>query len=102
MLGNSDGHHTTVNKIGLVTGIVTSAMGVTLLAKTDIPSSVGTTALAVGGASIALSTRAIHRNATIVSEREAAQHRAVAAATLTPTMDAKGGAGARMAVSIDF
>jgi hypothetical protein len=101
VFGNADGHRTTVSTIGLVSGIVTTGMGIALLGKSDIAANVGMTAVAIGGTSIALSTRSIRRNATIVSEREG-RNRAVAQAALMPTVDAKGGAGARMAVSIDF
>jgi hypothetical protein len=49
-----------------------------------------------------VSTRSIRRNATIASEREAARARAVAAASLAPTVNADGHTGARVAVSIRF
>ena len=98
---NADGHRTTVSRLGLVSGIVTSGMGLALLGKRDIAPTVGVAAMAIGGTSIALSTRAIRRNATIASEREAARSRAVATA-LTPTVDANGAAGARVSVQLTF
>ena len=100
-LGNADGHRTRVSKIGLVSGVVTTAMGVALVGKSGIAPAVGASAIAVGGTSIALSTRSIRRNAAIVSAREAAREREVAAA-VQPTVDATGGAGARVAVTVRF
>ncbi len=100
--GNADGHRTTVSKVGLVSGIVTTGMGIALLGKRDVAPIVGASAVAIGGTSIALSTRSIRRNATIASERDAARARAVAAASLAPTVNANGETGARVAVSIRF
>jgi hypothetical protein len=101
VLGNADGHRTGVSKVGLVSGIVTTAMGVALVGKSGIAPAVGASAIAVGGTSIALSTRSMRRNAAIVSAREAAREREVAAA-VQPTVDATGGAGARVAVTVRF
>ena len=100
--GNADGHRTRVSKVGLASGIVTTGMGIVLLGKSGVAPAIGLSAMAIGGTSIALSTRSIRRNASIVNEREAARSRAVADAALTPTLDVNGGAGARMAVSISF
>lgn len=100
--GNADGHRTTVSKMGLVSGIVTTGMGIALLDKGDVAPAVGASAVAIGGTSIALSTRSIRRNATIASERDAARTRATAAASLAPTVNANGETGARVAVSIRF
>lgn len=100
-LGNADGHRTGVSKVGLVSGIVTTAMGVALVGKTGIAPAVGASAIAVGGTSIALSTRSIRRNSAIVSAREAARGREVGAA-VQPTVDATHGAGACVAVTVRF
>jgi hypothetical protein len=99
--GNADGHRTGISKIGLASGIVTTAMGVALVGKSGIAPAVGASAIAVGGTSIALSTRSIRRNNAIVSAREAARERQVAAA-LEPTVGAPGGTGARVAVTVRF
>jgi len=100
--GNADGHRTTVSRMGLVSGIVTTGMGIALLGKRDVAPAVGASAVAIGGTSIALSARSIRRNAAIASERETARARAVAAASLAPTVNASGETGARVAVSIRF
>jgi hypothetical protein len=99
--GNADGHRTGVSKVGLASGIVTTAMGVALIGKSGIAPAVGASAIAVGGTSIALSTRSIRRNSAIVSARQAAQERNVAAA-VQPTVDATGGTGARLSVNVRF
>lgn len=100
-LGNADGHRTGVSKLGLASGVVTTAMGIALVGKTGIAPAVGASAIAVGGTSVALSTRSIRRNAAIVSAREAARERQVAA-SVQPTVDAARGTGARVAVTVQF
>ncbi|MEP6618241.1 MAG: hypothetical protein ABJE47_02955 [bacterium] len=98
--GNADGHRTAVTKLGIVSGLASGLMGVALLTKNDISPTWGTTALAMGGASIALSSRAMYRQSILASERANARG-VVADAALTPTIDAHG-AGARVGVSIGF
>jgi hypothetical protein len=100
-LGNADGHRTGVSKVGLASGIVTTAMGIALVGKSGIAPAVGASAIAVGGTSIALSTRSIRRNNAIVSAREAARERQVAA-SVQPTVDATRAPGARLAVTVQF
>lgn len=100
-LGNADGHRTGVSRLGLGSGILTAAMGIALVGKDGIAPAVGMSAIAIGGTSIALSTRSIRRNNAIVSAREAARDRAVAAA-VQPTMDAAHGVGTRLAVTVQF
>jgi hypothetical protein len=100
-LGNADGHRTGVSKVGLASGIVTTAMGIALVGKSGIAPAVGASAIAVGGTSIALSTRSIRRNNSIVSAREAARERQVAA-SVQPTVDATHTPGARVSVSVQF
>jgi hypothetical protein len=100
-LGNADGHRTGVSRIGLASGIVTAGMGLALVGKDGIATAVGMSAIAIGGTSIALSTRSIRRNNAIVSAREAARERAVAAA-VQPTMDSTHGLGTRFAVTVQF
>jgi hypothetical protein len=100
-LGNSDGHRRSVSTLGVLSGVVMSGIGVAVLTKPDISPTVGAAALGMGGASIALSMRSMGRQATIASER-ARESRAVTAAALTPIVDAKGGAGARATLSVNF
>ena len=59
-------------------------------------------AVAMGTMSTALSTRSIHRQSSIASQREAAARGVVADASLAPTVDARGAPGARVGVSIGF
>lgn len=99
-LGNADGHRTAVSKLGMASGIVTTAMGVALLAKRDIAPAIGASAIAMGGTSIGLSLRSIRRNDAIVSAREARAR--TVAATAQPTMDLVRGAGARVTIVMEF
>lgn len=100
-LGNADGHRTGVSRLGVASGIVTTAMGLALAGKGGIAPAVGLSAIAIGGTSIALSTRAIRRNSAAVSAREAVRERAVAA-SVQPTMDAAHGVGTRLSVAVRF
>ena len=100
-LGNADGHSRTGNVLGMASGLVTTGLGMSLLFKPNIDSRIGEAAVAMGTMSMALSTRSMYRRSSFVSEREK-DRRTVADAGVTPTVDIRGNAGARMLVSVNF
>ena len=95
-LGNSDGHSKVGSTLGIASGVLSTAMGASLLAKSDIPMSVGATAVTAGMVSMALGVRARFNHETVLAEREAERTRQV---SIVPTV-ARSGAG--ISVSLPF
>jgi hypothetical protein len=98
---NADGHRTKVSKLGLGMGMASTILGTALLTRSDIDARVGQAALGVGAASMGLSIYTMSQHASIAAQREATT-RTMAEAKIEPTIDARGGAGARVGVSIGF
>ena len=103
--GNGRGRRTTLNAVGMVSGLTAASIGAGLLVRsklTDNPIDgfVGGISGIVGTASVAFSARAIHRHrAFLASEREAARRRQV---SLVPLMPVKGVSRAGMMMSLQF
>ena len=100
--GNADGHRRGVSQSGIFFGIATAAMGSALLAKTSMDPTAARVAIAAGVGSVALSVRSMKRHSYLASQREAGTKRAVADALVSPTVDARGQAGARVALTLKF
>ena len=103
--GNGQGRRTTLNKIGMVSGLTAAGIGAGLLVRnriTDNPIDgfVGGISAVAGATSVALSARAIHRHrAFLAAEREAARRREV---SLVPLVPVTGGSRAGMMLSLQF
>jgi hypothetical protein len=99
--GNSDGHRTKVTKLGLGMGMASSILGTALLTRSDFDPRIGQTALGIGAVSMGVSIHSMSTHSSIMAQRDAAA-RTVAEAKIEPTIDARGGTGARVGVSIGF
>jgi len=103
--GNGRGRRSTLNAVGMVSGLTTAGIGAGLLVRnriTDNPIDgfVGGISSVVGSVSVALSARAIHRHrAFLAAEREAARRRQV---SLVPLMPVNGVSRAGMMLSLQF
>jgi hypothetical protein len=103
--GNGRGRRTTLNAVGMVSGLTAAGIGAGLLVSnriTDNPIDgfVGGISSVVGTVSVALSARAIHRHrAFVAAEREAAKGRQV---SLVPLMPVNGVSRAGMMLSLQF
>ncbi len=102
-VGNRDGRHTTLNALGLASGIVTAGLGSYLLTKPGIPRQDAAVGAALGAASIALAARGIgrHHGIVLAEKRETERRRAIGEATISPIVMA-GTAGGGIAVSLRF
>ena len=104
--GNADGHRRFASVLGLTSGVLATTLGGLLAAKSDAPGTFRGAAgagAAIGGLSIALSARAMHRHGRFLSsERAAARTRADVETRITPIVPVGRNAGAGMAVSVRF
>jgi hypothetical protein len=99
---NRDGHSTKVSSIGVASGLVTTALGASLLAKPDINRGIGASSVAMGLTSVALSLRSMHNHSTIMATRDAEKARTTAQTALAPIVDMSNGGSAGLMVSMRF
>jgi hypothetical protein len=99
--GNADGHQRVGNALGLVSGVLTLAVGATSAGKDGIPMAATAASAALGSLSIALSTRGILRHRQLASMPQRPEHPPVAEVSIAPTLPVNGG-GAGMALSLRF
>lgn len=101
-VGNADGHSRVVTTLGLATGVTAVAAGMLVMTKSDLPRGAwqaGAVSALMGGFSVALSERAMHRHSQIVAaQRDAEQKRSVAQATISPIVTT-GRAGVAISLS---
>jgi hypothetical protein len=101
LTGNADGHLNFVNVLGLTSGAMAIGMGGMLIGKSDVPRGIGVAGAALGGASMALAVRAIHRRSVSADvTRDAEVRRAGVETSLAPILPS--GTGAGLAVSLRF
>src|SRR5262245_6282528 len=88
--GNAQGRRTTLNAVGMVSGLLSAGLGAVLIAQSNssaLPTVglIGAASATAGTVSIALSSRAIHRHrAFLAAEHEAARRREVSVVPLVP------------------
>lgn len=100
--GNADGHQRASRVLGLTTGFLSAGFGTLLLSKSDVPRGIGTATTALGGLSVALAFRSIHRHAALVAQRrEAESARDGVRTSLSPVVGGKG-TGTGVALSIRY
>jgi hypothetical protein len=101
--GNADGHSRAANLVGLVSGIATTGIGVASAGRSGVPLAASAAGAALGGLSIVLSTRAMHRHEVLASEA-VERSRRNAEASVAPFVNTGRGAkaGAGVAVSVRF
>ena len=96
---NADGHRSFGNALGLTSGIVSTGMGMAILAQPHAPKAIGGVAAAVGGASIALAAHSIwHHSTVLAAERKAERQRAALQASVAPMLAADGSAGLELSI----
>lgn len=99
--GNSDGHRRAGNTLGLVSGVLTLAVGATSAGKDGVPMAATAASAALGSLSIALSTRGIMRHRQIASVPPKPEQRGAAEVSLAPTLPLDG-SRAGMTLSLRF
>ena len=99
---NADGHSRIANVLGFGSGLAAVGLGASQMGRQNVPQAMSLTTAAVGGLSVALSARSLHRHRVIAAaEREAARKSKVADATIAPIIPV-GGSGAGVSVSFRF
>ena len=99
---NANGHSRVANAIGFGSGLAAIGLGASQIGRQNVPQAMSLTTAAVGGLSVALSARSLHRhNVIAAAEREAARKSKVADATISPIIPV-GGSGAGVSVSLRF
>ena len=99
---NADGHSRIANVLGFGSGLAAVGLGASQMGRQNVPQAMSLTTAAVGGLSVALSARSLHRHRVIAAaEREAAQKSRVSDATVAPIIPV-GGSGAGVSVSLRF
>jgi hypothetical protein len=98
-MGNADGHSRTTRILGISAGALTVGAGTLLLAKgaAETPK-IGAGAIAVGGLSIALASRATHRHGAIVARQREAERARSVQASLSPMVGPGGSGGISLAI----
>ena len=99
---NANGQSSVATAIGFGSGLVAVGLGASYIGRESVPRAMSITTAAVGGLSVALSARSLHRhNVIAAAEREAARKSKVADATISPIIPV-GGSGAGVSVSLRF
>jgi hypothetical protein len=96
--GNSDGHGRIANTVGLVSSVLTLAVGATTAGKRDVPAFVPATSVTLGTLGLALSTRGIMRHREGVLARKALEQRSTHEVSVAPMVAPSGGAGVSVAL----
>jgi hypothetical protein len=96
--GNSDGHRTLANYVGITTGALTLGLGAAALSDRDTPAAVAPLSLVAGGLTTYLSTRGFMRHRQYVSAERSRR----VAATVSPILPVPGSKGAGLAVHLTF
>lgn len=99
---NTDGHRTTVSKIGIISGLATAGLGAAVLSKSEFNHGVAASSVAVGLTSVALSLRSMRNHSTIMAAREAEKARTMAQTAVVPIVDMSNGGSAGFAVTMRF
>lgn len=105
---NRDGHGKWGNRIGLVSGLLTTAAGSAYLATVDSPGqqNIGLAATSIGATSAALGIHGMwSRHRTLAANREAGRNldrRRAASASISPLLPIGNGQGAGLTVAIRF
>jgi hypothetical protein len=99
---NANGHSRIATAIGFGSGLAALGLGASQIGRQNVPQAMSLTTAAVGGLSVALSARSLHRhNVIAAAEREAARKTKVSDATISPIIPV-GGSGAGVSVSLRF
>jgi len=99
---NANGQSSVATAIGFGSGLAAVGLGASYIGRESVPRAMSITTAAVGGLSVALSARSLHRhNVIAAAEREAARKSKVADATISPIIPV-GGSGAGVSVSLRF
>ena len=99
---NANGQSSVATAIGFGSGLVAVGLGASYIGRESVPRAMSITTAAVGGLSVALSARSLHRHNVIeAAEREAARKTRVSDATISPIIPV-GGSGAGVSVSLRF
>jgi hypothetical protein len=99
---NANGHSRIANAIGFGSGLAAIGLGASQMGSQTVPRAMSVTTAAIGGLSVALSARSLHRhNVIAAAEREAPRKSKVADATISPIIPV-GGSGAGVSVSLRF
>ena len=99
---NANGQSSVATAIGFGSGLAAVGLGASYIGRESVPRAMSITTAAVGGLSVALSARSLHRHNVIeAAEREAARKTKVTDATISPIMPV-GGSGAGVSVSLRF
>jgi hypothetical protein len=99
---NANGHSRIATAIGFGSGLAAVGLGASQIGRQNVPQAMSLTTAAVGGLSVALSARSLHRhNVVAAAEREAARKTKVSDATIGPIIPV-GGSGAGVSVSLRF
>jgi hypothetical protein len=98
-MGNADGHSRTTRILGISAGALSVAAGSLVVAKVDDDrQKIGAGAIAMGGLSIALASRATHRHRAIVSQQREVERSRSVQASLSPMIGAGGSGGISLAI----
>jgi hypothetical protein len=100
-LGNADGHSRVGTVLGIVSGAAVMGIGTSVALRNDMPRALSVGSVAVGGLSLALSTRGIMRHRQLASAPPKPEQRAAAEVSVAPTIPLNGG-GAGMTLSLRF
>jgi hypothetical protein len=99
---NANGQSSVATAIGFGSGLAAVGFGASYMGRQSVPRAMSITTAAIGGLSVALSARSLHRHNVIeAAEREAAQKSRVSDATVAPIIPV-GGSGAGVSVSFRF
>ncbi len=98
---NGDGHRTRMSKVGMVSGALTTAFGMGMMAQ-GAQRELGGSMMAVGATSLALALRARHSRTSFLANRDAERARAIAQTSLAPIISTSNGGRAGVAVSMRF
>ena len=99
---NANGQSSVATAIGFGSGLAAVGLGASYIGRESVPRAMSITTAAVGGLSVALSARSLHRHNVIeAAEREAARKTKVSDATISPIIPV-GGSGAGVSVSLRF
>jgi hypothetical protein len=98
---NSSGAHARLAKSGIVFGIASGILGARMATDRDF-GSIGMGAMVLGGVSTGVGALSLHQRSVLAAKADSSRARAVAEARVEPTVDARGNAGARVGMHIDF
>jgi len=99
---NANGQSSVATAIGFGSGLVAVGLSASYMGRESVPRAMSITTAAVGGLSVALSARSLHRHNVIeAAEREAAQKSRVSDAAVAPIIPV-GGSGVGVSVSFRF